>query len=50
MLIQIRVIFPTMRLCLINIVDTPIVILGMIFHEITMTQMITVNLVVEEDL
>ena len=50
MLIQIKVVFLMMRHCLINIADTPIMILGMIFHEITMTWMITVNLVVEEDL
>ena len=39
-----------MRPCLINIVDMPIMILGTMLHEITMTQMITMNLVVEEDL
>ena len=50
MLIQIKVVIPMMRLCLINIMDTPITILGTILHEITTTQMITVNLVLEEDL
>ena len=49
-LIQIKVIILMMRPCLINIVDMPITILGMMLHEIMMTQMITVNLVVEEDL
>ena len=39
-----------MRPCLINIMDMPITILGMMLHEITTTQMITMNLVVEEDL
>ena len=48
--IQIKVIIPMMRPCLINIADMLITILGMMLHKITMTQMITVNLVVEEDL
>ena len=39
-----------MRPCLINIADMPIMILGTMLHEIMTTQMITVNLVVEEDL